>query len=230
MSSIFGTVMEYSRKHEDAVEHQIKTAKTEDSGPISTMIRSTLKSGHKVYLTTDWHLWRCDKETKRIFPRSDINTIVNRYNDMVTDDDLVIFLGDLTDGESEKKKELGEILDSLHGKRILVRGNNDLFPDSYYENHGFKYVTPKFVYDNILFSHMPLSHNNRMNIHGHIHGYKTYWLPYKNHIDVAYLNGRKEPVELQKVIDAQPGYAKVVKVVPEKFEQYAEAYVDPYED
>ena len=51
-----------------------------------------------------------------------------------------------------------------------------------------------------------------MNIHGHIHGYKTYWIPYSNQIDVAAFNGRIEPVSLLKLLRSQPIYAKDVKV------------------
>ena len=219
-------IMEYSRKREEEVGKEIKESKTEDSSPISALIRSTLKNGHKVYLCTDWHLWMFDKKTKRKTRRSDFNQIINHYNDIVTDDDLVINLGDLTDGEVEKKKELGDVIGKLKGTKILVRGNNDLYDDAYYTSIGFKYVTPKFVYDNILFSHMPQENNNKMNIHGHIHGYKTYWCPYNNQIDVAAVGGRKTPIELDMVIKAQPAYSKTVKVCPEKFEQ--EFYFDPY--
>lgn len=218
----FGRVIqEYSRKQEERVGEQIKESKTHDSSPISQLIKKTLHDGHKVYLGCDWHLWRFDKKTKLIHERSNMNSIINKYKSTVTDDDLFIYMGDLIDGECEpKKKQLGEILDSLPGTKILVRGNNDLFPDEWYEQHGFKYVTPKFIYDNIIFSHMPeKNHNNRMNIHGHLHGYATYWVPYKEMIDVAFVNGRKEPVELQKVIDALPAYRKKAKEIPEKFAQ-----------
>jgi len=213
-------IQEYSRELEDKVQEEIQDANTQDSSPISSMIRSALKAGHKVYLCTDWHLWRYDKKKKTIYQRSDFQSIINAYNNKVTDDDVVIYLGDLIDGECEpKKKELAAVLDSLKGKRVMIRGNNDLFPDEFYLQHGFKYITPKFVYNDILFTHMPEDHKHRMNIHGHIHGYKTYWLPYHDMIDVAFLNGRKEPVEMNAVIDALPKYRKVAKEVPERFEQ-----------
>lgn len=212
-------IQEYSRKHENEVEADIKESKPEDSSQISRLIKKTFESGHKVFLCCDWHLWRFDKKTKTINKRSDFNSVIKKYNDTVTDDDLVIYMGDLIDGECEKKKELGDVLRSLKGTKILVRGNNDLFDDEYYIQNGFKYVTPKFVYDNIMFSHIPQKHNNRMNVHAHLHSYKRYFVPYNKMIDVAYLNGRKEPVELQRVIDAQPKYSKLIKEIPEKFEQ-----------
>jgi calcineurin-like phosphoesterase family protein len=225
-------ITEYSRKHEDEVEQDIKESKTELSSQISNLIKKTLDDGNKVWLCTDWHLWMFDKKTKTVYQRSDFNAIINSYNRTVNPSDLVIYLGDLVDGQCEKKKELGEVLKSLPGTKIMVRGNNDLFDDEYYLSNGFKYITPKFVYQNILFSHMPCKNNNRLNIHGHIHGYKTYWLPYTNQIDVAYLGGRKKPVELDDVIKAQPGYSKLIKEVPEKFDENIkqECYVDPFDD
>lgn len=219
---------EYSRSHEEDVGKEIKESKTKESGPIAALIRSTLKKGNKVWLCTDWHLWRYDKKTGKRSQRSDFQTIMNRYKTVVQPDDLVINLGDLADGEIECRKKLGDVINSLPGTKILVRGNNDLFEDSFYTSIGFKYITPKFVYDNILFSHMPQENNNRMNIHGHIHGYRTYWCPYTNQIDVAAVGGRKSPVQLDTVIKAQPAYSETVKVCPDKFEQ--ESYYDPYVD
>lgn len=213
-------INEYSRAQEDRVQQEIKDAKTHDSSQISALIRKTLDAGHNVYLGTDWHLWRFDKKKRTIFKRSDFSSIINAYKNTVKDEDLFIYMGDLIDGECEPiKSQLAEIIHSLPGTKILVRGNNDLFPDTDYNNMGFKYVTPKFIWDNIMFSHMPQKHNNRMNIHGHIHGYATYWLPYNNMIDVAYCNGRKEPVTLQKVINSIDKYRTKAKVIPEKFEQ-----------
>lgn len=225
-------IQEYSRKRENQIEDQIKHSRTKESSPIGNLIRSTQSKGHKVYLCTDWHLWRCDKKTREIFKRSDFNAIINAYNKVVTPDDVCIFMGDLVDGECEKRKELAVVIQSLSGTKVLVRGNNDLFPDDYYISSGFKYITPRFVYDNILFSHCPATNNNRMNIHGHIHNYKTYWLPYQNHVDVAYLDGRKKPVLLEDVIKAQPEYSKQIKEVPEKFEENVTEYylIDPYEE
>lgn len=212
-------IEEYSREHEEEVGDEIKESGTKYSHQISCMISGTLKAGHHVYLVADWHLWRFDKKKKIIKPRSDFDTIIENYKKKVTDADLVIFMGDLIDGEVEKKRELGEVLDSLPGVKVLVRGNNDLFWDEYYKEHGFKYVTPKFIYNNMLFSHIPQAHNTKLNIHAHIHGYATYWLPWDNMIDVAFVGARKEPVDLKDVIEALPKYRKKVKVIPEKFGQ-----------
>lgn len=225
-------IVEYSRKHENEVEQDLKDSKTEQSSQISGLIQKTLNDGNKVWLCTDWHLWMFDKKTRTVSKRSDFNAILNAYNRTVSPADLVIYMGDLADGECEKKKELAKVLNTLPGTKILVRGNNDLFDDQYYLSNGFKYVTPKFVYQNMLFSHMPAKNNNRINIHGHLHNYKTYWMPFTNQIDVAYLGARKKPVELNEVIKAQPEYSKQIKEVPEKFDENIkqECCIDPFDD
>jgi hypothetical protein len=66
---------------------------------------------------------------------------------------------------------------------------------------------------------MPCKNDNDTNIHGHIHGYKTYWIPYKNQVDVAALGGRVTPVELNKVIGAQKSYSKTIKEDKSHFEE-----------
>lgn len=217
-------ISEYSRAQEDRVQQEIKDAKTHDSSQISALIRKTLDAGHNVYLGTDWHLWRFDKKKRTIFKRSDFSSIINAYKNTVKDEDLFIYMGDLIDGECEPiKAQLAEIIQSLPGTKVLVRGNNDLFPDTDYNNMGFKYVTPKFIWDNIMFSHMPQKHNNRMNIHGHLHNFRNFHVMYNNHVDVAALNGRKVPVKIGDVIAYQPTYAKNINVVYDKIEEW---YID----
>ncbi len=52
-----------------------------------------------------------------------------------------------------------------------------------------------------------------------IHKSMCYWVPYKNHIDVAYLDGRIKLVPLQDAIDAQPKYSKLIKEDPSHFDE-----------
>jgi calcineurin-like phosphoesterase family protein len=231
-------MQEYSRKHEDEIQDEIKNASTEKSSQIASLIKKTLASGHKVYLCTDWHLWRCtDKKARTIKERSDKDTVINKFNSVVTDDDLVIYLGDLCDGECEKKQQLGQILDALHGTKILVRGNNDLFDKSFYKSCGFQYVVDSFVWNDIIFTHVPVKNNHKMNVCGHLHGYRTFWIPYTNQIEVGAYEGRKKPIDLKFIINKQPSYAKTIKEVPEKFEESFDLFMtvnyrieDPYHD
>jgi calcineurin-like phosphoesterase family protein len=84
-----------------------------------------------------------------------INTIVNNHNSVVQDDDTVIHLGDLAHGKDQSKKLIGGILNAHKGKRILVKGNHDEYPDSFYKNH-FLAVHYYLIKDNFFFCHYPL--------------------------------------------------------------------------
>lgn len=210
-------VQEYSRKREDKVNEQILDANPEKSTAIKNLIEATYKKGKEVWLMTDWHFIKYNKENGSSFVRPETKTILSNAKSMIKPDDLLIFLGDICDGEIEDKPAIAHYISEIPGTKILVRGNNDLFPDSWYLDHGFKYVTPKFIWDNIIFTHRPQDNNNRINIHGHIHGSKKYYNSeishYHNQIDVAWLGGREKPVKLLTVVGKQPAYASVITFV-----------------
>lgn len=212
------------RQKEDKLMKDLKEPDKEHSADISRLINNTIRAGHKVWLGTDWHLWLRDvKDKPKCHERSDFNTVLNNFKNKVGQDDLLIYLGDLVDGEFQDKPLLRATIQSLGKNMVFVRGNNDLFPDSFYKECGFKYVVESFVWSDVLFTHIPCTNKNKVNVHGHIHGFRTYWLPYTNQVDVAAYGGRKEPVELMKVINAQPSYAKTIKECPEHF---GETYLD----
>ena len=206
------------RVKEDNLVEKLKDPDEKDSGKISRMIDNTLKNKHKVYLMTDWHLWvRKEKGSNECHKRDVFEKILKNVNDTIGKDDLLIHLGDLVDGEFTDKDKLKSILLTVPGKKILVRGNNDLFPPSFYKACGFEDVVDSFTWKNIVFSHMPIENDNDINIHGHIHSDKyppVYWIPYTNQIDVANLGGRETPIELMTVVKAQPAFAKKAKVDP----------------
>lgn len=200
------------RQKEDKLMKDLKDPDKENSSEISRLINNTIRSGHKVWLGTDWHLWLRDvKDKPKCHERSDFNKIINSFRHGVEQDDLLIYLGDLVDGEFQDKYQLRAVLWGLAKNMILVKGNNDLFTDAFYKDCGFKYVVESFVWSDVLFTHIPCANKNKVNVHGHIHGYRTYWIPYTNQIDVAAYGGRKEPVELMKIIKAQPSYAKTIR-------------------
>lgn len=199
--------------------HSLQEPDEQHSPEISRLIDNTLKKHHKVYLATDWHLYIREKKNKPECHRcKNFDEIIRNVNAVMNEDDLLIYLGDLCDGEMvNESDEMKAILKTIPGKKILVRGNNDLFTAQYYKSCGFEYVVQSFEWKNILFTHVPCKNTNDMNIHGHIHGYRTYWVPYTNQIDVAACDGREKPVELSTVIATQPRYSKTIKVCPEKF-------------
>lgn len=230
-----------NHKKEDRLMNKLKDPdeKEDVNGKICSLINKTLKSGHKVYLSTDWHLWlREEKDKPQCHKRSDFNIILNNMRDTVKPDDLLIYMGDLVDGEFQNKNELKEALQSLSGlNMIMVRGNNDLFDKSFYKSCGFQYIVDSFVWKDIIFTHVPVKNDHKMNVCGHLHGYRTFWIPYTNQIEVGAYEGRKKPIDLKFIINKQPSYAKTIKEVPEKFEESFDLFMtvnyrieDPYHD
>lgn len=215
----------------DKEEHQMDLVfqpTLENNNDINNLISSTIKARRKVWFVTDLHLFvRKEKNKPECHKRNNFNTVINNQS-LIHPNDLVINLGDLVDGEFTDKDALKDILLLLPGIKILVRGNNDLFNKSFYEQCGFKYVVYGFVYNDIVFTHVPIVHHNKLNIHGHIHGGKTYWVPYNKHIDV--FDKDRKPKTLQEIIKAQPEYSKNITVKMDKFlqESVFEESIDSY--
>lgn len=208
-----------NRQKEEKLVGSLRDPTENHSTEITRLIDKTIKNKHNVYCMTDWHLWlRNEKNKPACHKRNNFDDIIKNVK-KIQPDDVLIFLGDLVDGEFDDKDSLKNILLPMNFKKILVVGNNDLFSPAFYKSCGFDYVVRSFVWHNVLFTHMPVKNDNDINIHGHIHGYKTYWVPYTNQIDVAYLDGRTEPVELQRVLKSQKSYSKVIKEEPSHFEE-----------
>lgn len=215
--------MENNRAKEDKLSNSLKHPHTLHSKEIAKLINDTLRRNHDVWVCSDWHLWIRDEKGKpKCHKSSYFDKVFSNYKDTVKDQDLVIYLGDLTDGELEDETSFNELRDtikSLPGNKIMVRGNNDLKDANFYKSCGFKYVVQAFVWSNVLFTHIPIENAFDLNIHGHLHGYKTYWVPYTNQIDVGAFEGRKKPVDLLKLLRSQPIYAKTIKEEPEHFNE-----------
>ena len=208
-----------NRQKEEKLVGSLRDPTENHSTEITRLIDKTIKNRHNVYCMTDWHLWlRNEKNKPACHKRNNFDEIIKNIK-KIQPDDVFIFLGDLVDGEFEDKDSLKNILLPMNFKKILVIGNNDLFSPAFYKSCGFDYVVRSFTWHDVLFTHMPVKNDNDINVHGHIHGYKTYWIPYTNQIDVAYLDGRTEPVELQRVLKSQKSYSKVIKEEPSHFEE-----------
>jgi calcineurin-like phosphoesterase family protein len=213
--------------------HRLKDAEQHpDKRNIAKLIDETREKGNTVWLATDWHLWkRLSKNQPICNKRKDFDKVIRSVESTVKLNDLLINLGDLVDGEFQDKESLKNQMQEIVCKKVLIRGNNDLFDNAFYKSCGFLYVVDSFQWHNILFSHCPVENDCDLNIHGHIHSHcpgmkdpysennrvPRYWLPYKNHIDVAWLGGRIKPVELSEVIKAQPEFSKHIKECPEHF-------------
>lgn len=219
---------EQRRIKEDNMMHRLKDAEQHpDKRNIAKLIDETREKGNTVWLCTDWHLWkRVSKNQPLCNKRKDFDKVIKAVESTVKLNDLLINLGDLVDGEFQDKESLKNQMQEIVCKKVLVRGNNDLFDNAFYKSCGFLYVVDSFQWHNILFSHCPVENDCDLNIHGHIHTspdckkgdkFAKYWVPYHNHIDVAYLGGRIKPVELSEVIKTQPEFSKHIKECPEHF-------------
>lgn len=181
----------------------------------------------KVYATSDQHFthYNIIKYAQRPFELSTkgvndcIETIVNNYNQIVTDEDVVIFVGDLAHGRNCNEQMLSDIINSMKGKKILVKGNHDTFSDSFYRTL-FVDVKEYIEIGKYFISHYPcykskwmLTETEKKHteiidtdkcsvvIHGHIHNKNpNLWAPdgiYRINVSVDYVLNEFKPVELK---------------------------------
>ena len=116
-----------NRQKEDKLMKSLSDPTENHSGEIDKLINNTIRSKHKVYLATDWHLWKRKEKGKPECTRcSNFDEIFKAVNGTVTENDLLIYMGDLVDGEFKDKEALKSVLLTIPCKKILVKGNNAL--------------------------------------------------------------------------------------------------------
>lgn len=134
---------------------------------------------------------------------------------LVQPDDTVIFLGDLIFSGGTR---LREIMHSLPGRKILIRGNHDRSSHSWYVNRGFDACMDGMLLDwggrRIWFTHEPEPQLREgwINVHGHLHDAaggdshrvaglrdKPWYEPGVRHL-LFTLEGHYEPEELSRFI------------------------------
>ena len=116
--------------------------------------------------------------------------MIEEWNSVVGEDDIVIHLGDYICGGT--KEQIREITQQLNGIKILITGNHDRKGKQWFLDVGFSRVFKhRWSIGMYCFSHRPqdgdyLSENNvRYNLHGHSHKH-DYGDPYFNFsVDVA---------------------------------------------
>ena len=115
-------------------------------------------------------------------------TMIERHNAKVKEHDTVYFLGDVV----INKKYL-ELVKRMNGRKILVRGNHDIFKDEEYREVGFEQLHGVRVFvDKFILSHIPLhpdcvTERFRVNVHGHLHANQVMTGYYRDEIDPRYL-------------------------------------------
>ena len=154
------------------------------------------------YVSADYHL------LKEYIKSKDENfeftkRILLMHNEVVKPTDLFLFLGDLSESEiftqnmTKIQNDLIELCHLMHGKKIIITGNNDVCTDEFLKKCGFiEIYRDPVLLKTMCFSHGPIiTKPGIINIHGHIHGNKEYWVDCEDHID-AYYGLWGQPVKL----------------------------------
>lgn len=95
--------------------------------------------------------------------------IIKNCRQLLAPTDVLIHLGDVIFSNAG---QLDELLAEIPGTKILVKGNHDKRPDSWFYNKGFSFVCDAFRIEDVIFSHIPLPQlppDVRLNVHGHFH-------------------------------------------------------------
>ncbi len=124
----------------------------------------------KTYLISDTHFNHGNIATYCDRPGDFTEIIMRNWAATVKPEDLVIHLGDVVIG---KRHEIGSVLDSLPGRKVLVRGNHDRQSScGWWMAHGFVFACDSMVFRGQWLTHEPaisLPTNCTYNIHGHLH-------------------------------------------------------------
>ena len=130
-------------------------------------------SDHHLGHTNSWEKFkREDGSPLRPFTSTEEmnETMIERHNAKVKEQDTVYFLGDVV----INKKYL-ELVKRMNGRKILIRGNHDIFKDEDYRAVGFEQMHGVRVFvDKFILSHIPLhpdcvTERFKVNVHGHLH-------------------------------------------------------------
>lgn len=123
------------------------------------------------WLISDTHLFHdkiieyCNR------PPNHTQLIIENWRKLVKPEDFTIHLGDVI---FRQKSQLKEILDSIPGRKILIRGNHDDESLDWYMSHGFDFACDALIQQDIIYTHIPIEElpygqKVRFNIHGHLH-------------------------------------------------------------
>jgi calcineurin-like phosphoesterase family protein len=101
--------------------------------------------------------------------------MLDRWRETVTQDDLVVHLGDVCWWNTLETFET-EIGPFLTGRKLMLIGNHDIQEAGFYEQFGFTIIEP-FVLEldgwKVRFTHGPdldwVQYPKHLNVHGHIH-------------------------------------------------------------
>jgi len=140
---------------------------------VTRFVNRFVISDHHLGHTNSWEKFKLsDGSPLRPFTSTEEmnETMIERHNAKVKEQDTVYFLGDVV----INKKYL-ELVKRMNGRKILIRGNHDIFKDEDYRAVGFEQMHGVRVFvDKFILSHIPLhpdcvTERFKVNVHGHLH-------------------------------------------------------------
>jgi calcineurin-like phosphoesterase family protein len=168
--------------------HRPRVRRVSNYERIPTIPASSIDHYENIWVWSDTHFGHkniikyCDRPFCDLDDMS--QQMINNHNDVVGDNDLVIWVGDVAFMGDDRANE---ILANLKGDRILIIGNHDINKGKV-KNLNFKEKHLIYVIDGappIVFTHFPFENcpGDWINVHGHIHNsYDTNSL---QHINVS---------------------------------------------
>jgi len=133
--------------------------------------------------------------------------IIDRWNSVVKDNDVVYHLGDVHFGAHANEKLNRTILNRLRGRKYLIVGNHDNLSDPVLHECFRKVTFWNYLKEhNVSLSHIPLHESTMsegkggmqtLNVHGHIHRHAP---PSDRHINVSVEWIDYTPVEIETLL------------------------------
>ena len=117
------------------------------------------------FVTSDHHFGSWKKTSYfRVFTKEQEDEAVKKWNSIVKDNDVVLYVGDFHDCTV---RELIDYKRMLNGNIILIKGNHDVLPVDLYKGL-FKDVVEELQVQDIWLRHVPYD-DGRKQIYGHLH-------------------------------------------------------------
>lgn len=129
-----------------------------------------------IWFTADQHFGHHNiiKYCKRPFQNvNEMNkVIIERYNQVVSDNDTVYFLGDVALHDKDEYIKIRRCIRQLKGEKHLILGNHDKLKPFTYLKIGFESVHTQLELNTLLLVHDPANaykRPNKLHITGHVH-------------------------------------------------------------
>jgi calcineurin-like phosphoesterase family protein len=146
-------------------------------------------------------------------------TLIDKWNNVVKDDDIVYVLGDFGYMSISKIKN---ILDKLNGTKILIKGNHDGYQVNQYINAGFALVvneiTVKFGKTMFKLSHYPYRESKL----------KEWWEIFIRGKDYTHINKKKPNKGIESVLIHGHTHNGAVKIDKKKRQIHVGCFLHDY--